>query len=433
MQKLSTKNLLWYLLLILPLTFTIGILITEIFVLIIILFFFYQNRNINYFKDKKFLYLLIFSSYIAINAVIKIDHNDLLVSSIFHFRYAIFSLSIFFILNFFKDKISYNRTNFLNVIFFVIFFILFDTFFQFLTGENILGFKIINNRISSIFGSELILGSFLIKILPLILWLFFYLKFDLKNRKPFLICFFSLYFISIYLSGERTSLALMLILIFLTIIFISQLRKTFLVSFAILTLFIILSSSFNIGKSNPFNRIFIKTFNQVTDQLYTEEVKGLSKEELIESRQNILKHIKIFSKNHNGHFILAYDLFSKEPIFGVGPKGFRNYCRSVNYDSEVGMCSTHPHNIFLQILSEMGIIGIIFYLYGILFVVIKAWNIIRKNINSLEKNCFLVVSISLLINLFPFLPSGNFFNNWISIINYYFLGLYLYSYKRVYK
>jgi hypothetical protein len=211
------------------------------------------------------------------------------------------------------------------------------------------------------------------------------------------------------------------------------LRKTFLVSFAILTLFIILSSSFNIGKSNPFNRIFIKTFNQVTDQLYTEEVKGLSKEELIESRQNILKHIKIFSKNHNGHFILAYDLFSKEPIFGVGPKGFRNYCRSVNYDSEVGMCSTHPHNIFLQILSEMGIIGIIFYLYGILFVVIKAWNIIRKNINSLEKNCFLVVSISLLINLFPILPSGNFFNNWISIINYYFLGLYLYSYKRVYK
>ncbi len=432
MQKFFNKNLLWYFLFVLPITFTIGIFVTEIFLTIIILFFFYQNRNFLYYRDKKFLFLLIFSIYIAISAILKIDHNDLLVSSIFHFRYAVFSLSIFYTLTYFQDEINFRKKNILYIILFVIFFILIDSILQFLTGQNTLGFKIINNRISSVFGSELILGSFLIKILPLILWLCFYLNFDLKKKQFFQIIFFSFYFISIYLSGERTSLALMFILIILSVYFITKLRKTFLVSSVVLVIFIIITSSFNIGKSNPFNRIFIKTFNEVTDQLYTEEVKGLSKEQLIESRENILKHIKIFSKDHDGHFVLAFNLFTENPMFGVGPKGFRSYCRSVNYDSKIGICSTHPHNIFLQILAEMGIIGMLFYIYGISFVVFKIWQISKKKINSSENYCFLVVSISLLINLFPFFPSGNFFNNWMSIINYYFLGLYLYSYKRVY-
>lgn len=432
MQKLLTKNLLWYILLFTPISFIFGILVTEIFLLVIILFFFYQNRNFLYFRNKKFLFLLIISFYIAVNAIIKIQHNDLLVSSIFHFRYAFFSLSIFFILNYFQDINDFNKKNVLYIILSIVFFILIDTIFQFLTGENVLGLKIINDRISSIFGSELILGSFLIKIFPLILWLLFFLNFDFKKKQVLVIFFFSLYFISIYLSGERTALALMLLSILLLSIFVTKLRKTFLISFSLLITFIIFTSIFNIGKSNPFNRTFIKTFNEVTDQLYTEEVKGLSKEELIESRLNIHRHLKIFSRNHNGHFILAIDLFKIKPIFGVGPKGFRSYCRSVNYDSNIGICSTHPHNTFLQILSEMGIIGILFYLYGIYFVVTKFWIINRANTNSSSKNCFFIISISILINLFPFLPSGNFFNNWISIINYYFLGLYIYSYKRVY-
>ena len=37
--------------------------------------------------------------------------------------------------------------------------------------------KIINERVSSIFGEELILGSFLIKTLPIFLWLIIYLRF----------------------------------------------------------------------------------------------------------------------------------------------------------------------------------------------------------------------------------------------------------------
>ena len=432
MHKYKGQDFLLYFLIFLPLTFGLGIVVTEIFVFFSILFFFFKNRNYDYFKNKKFLFLLTFSLYIAINGILKIQYNDLLIPSIFHFRYVVFSISILFILDFIKDKINLEKIGITYSLFFIIYLISFDALFQFITGENILGFKIIGYRISGIFGSELILGSFLIKILPLILWLLFYLNFNFKKNFFFLICFFSLYFICIYISGERTAFVSLFILLFFLILYITEIRTIILLSLTILILFIGLTSFFNIGKVDTFNRIFIKTFNQVTNHLYIEE-KDLSKNKQAVSSQNIDKNFKIFSTDHNGHYVLAYYLFTQQPIFGVGPRGFRNYCRSVEYDSNIGICTTHPHNTLLQILSETGIVGLIFYLYGIFFIMIKVWKAQKKSLRLLEKSCFTIISIGLLINLFPFLPSGNFFNNWVSITNYYFLGLYLYSYKRVYK
>ena len=433
MHKYIDQNFLLYFLMFVPLTFVLGIVVTEIFVFSSILFFFFKNRNYDYFKNKKILFLLTFSFYIAINGILKIKHNDLLIPSIFHFRYVVFSISILFILDFIKDKINLEKKGITHLLFFIIYLISFDALFQFITGENILGFKIIGSRVSGIFESELILGSFLIKILPLILWLLFYINFNLKKNFLFLTCFFSLYFICIYISGERTAFVSLFILLFFLIIFITEIRAIFLLSLSILILFIGLTSFFNIGKADTFNRIFIKTFNQVTNHLYIDKKDLSQKDKQALSSQNISKNIKIFSTDHNGHYVLAYHLFTQQPIFGAGPRGFRNYCRSVKYDSNIGICSTHPHNTLLQILSETGIVGLIFYLYGIFFVMIKAWKAQRKSLILSEKSCFTIISISLLINFFPFLPSGNFFNNWISIINYYFLGLYLYSYKRVYK
>ena len=190
MHKYIGQDFLLYFLVFLPLTFGLGIAVTEIFVFFSMLFFFFKNRNYDYFKKKKFLFLLTFSFYIAINGILKIQHNDLLIPSIFHFRYLVFSISILFILDFIKDKINLEKIGITHLLFFSIYLIFFDALFQFITGENILGFKIIGMRISGIFGSELILGSFLIKILPLILWLLFYLNFNFKKNFFFFNMFF---------------------------------------------------------------------------------------------------------------------------------------------------------------------------------------------------------------------------------------------------
>jgi len=367
-----------------------------------------------------------------LNGFFQIDDN-LKISSIFHFRYIIFSLSILFCLEYFEKKEPNQNKTLLYLIFLFIFFILIDGIFQFFTGVNFLGYKIVQNRISGIFGAELILGSFLIKILPIITWLLFYYKFEIKKNQKKLIILFSLSLICIFLTAERTSLGLTLIYFILVLIFIKPLKRIFLLSFMILFIFVFFVSIFQLGKTDPTNRIFIKTFNQFTNQYFVKNKTNKLEEGFGFDKEVIRDNILIFSKDHTGHFKLAFNLFKENPIFGVGPKGFRHYCRKVQYDPNIGICSTHPHNFLVQIISETGLVGFLIYLYIILFIILK-FNKIRLIDSSSDtaKQSLAIISIGLFINLFPFLPSGNFFNNWISIINYYFLGIYFYSYNKLY-
>ena len=95
------------------------------------------------------------------------------------------------------------------------------------------------------------------------------------------------------------------------------------------------------------------------------------------------------------------------------------------------MCSTHPHNIFMQLLSETGLVGIFFYFFGLLFVILKILKFYKKKINSENKNTFLIASSTIIMIFFPLVPSGNFFNNWMSIVSYYYIGIYIYSYRKI--
>ena len=68
------------------------------------------------------------------------------------------------------------------------------------------------------------------RVMPIILWFMFFFRIDLKkNIAPFII-FFSLYFITIYLSGGRTSFFLWAITVIGLIAVIKDLRKILLYS-----------------------------------------------------------------------------------------------------------------------------------------------------------------------------------------------------------
>ena len=79
-------------------------------------------------------------------------------------------------------------------------------------------------------------------------------------------------------------------------------------------------------------------------------------------------------------------------------------------------CSTHPHNFYLQILSEIGLVGfvflLVFYFYILKSLIIKIYNYIKKDQISLD-----IPIYGLYFSLFfPLLTSGNFFNNYFSIL-----------------
>ena len=87
-------------------------------------------------------------------------------------------------------------------------------------------------------------------------------------------------------------------------------------------------------------------------------------------------------------------------------------------------------NILIQIIIELGLIGLVFYIVAAIFVLFYFFkSIVRRKFNY-DYLAFYSITLGLIINLFPFIPGGNFFNNWISIILYYNIGLYLYSYKK---
>ena len=187
--------------------------------------------------------------------------------------------------------------------------------------------------------------------------------------------------------------------------------------------FIFITSYFKIGKANTFNRIFVKTYNQI---IKIEIDTNISDTKI----KKELKKFKIYSTDHEGHVLLALNLFEKNKIFGIGPQGFKDYCRKVKYVAEIGICSTHPHNILIQIILELGLIGLVFYIVAAIFVLFNFFKSIVRHKFNYDYLAFYSITLGLIINLFPLIPGGNFFNNWISIILYYNIGLYLYSYKK---
>jgi len=92
-------------------------------------------------------------------------------------------------------------------------------------------------------------------------------------------------------------------------------------------------------------------------------------------------------------------------------------------------CNTHPHNIYLEFLSELGIFGFLFLLTGFFFILFNAF-IAIKNIFSKSKinyNCSLFFALlGIFVSIFPLFPSGSFFNNWLSAIFYFNFGFVLF-------
>ena len=94
-------------------------------------------------------------------------------------------------------------------------------------------------------------------------------------------------------------------------------------------------------------------------------------------------------------------------------------------------CSTHPHNTYLQILSEIGIFGflIVFCVFlNLLYTNIKI--ILKTNISKMNKSYFFI-NLSIIINLMPLIPSGSIFNNWISLMIFFSLGFYLFIKEKI--
>jgi len=143
------------------------------------------------------------------------------------------------------------------------------------------------------------------------------------------------------------------------------------------------------------------------------------------------KKVVIFSEAHDSLFRTAYNMYLDKPVFGHGPKMFRVICKNEKYATGVSPCMTHPHNFYIQLLAETGIIGFLFLFSALAYVFYTALrqfkSIIFKQKRPLTdyQVCLLA---GILITVWPITTNGNFYNNWLMIVYSLPVGFYLHSF-----
>ena len=350
-----------------PLLLLVGPLVSELFLISIVIFSIYgiiKEKNEIFYKNRFLIFFSLFYISTIYSTLANYYNWDATISSIFYFRIPLFAFSIWFILKSFD--IFNKKTLLLSSLFFLI--IIFDSLLQFYSGKNILGNEIVSNRISSFFGGELKLGSFIVRILPIYLIYLLMNNIIQKNKKNiFYLLIISLACYVVFLSGERTAFFL-LILFFSTLFFISKFFRKFIIFITLIlfALIIVLSNFKNPNKIDPAHRMFVKSYNQIIGK----NIENIEDQGNYEKyKKKIFNKIYIFSHDHQGHFMLSYKIFKDHIITGTGAKGFRYLCRNRIYTlkNDDG-CSTHPHNTYVQILVSNGLIGFSLLLFALFYV-----------------------------------------------------------------
>ncbi len=395
-----TKQILkinFYLIILLPIALISGPLISDLIVVIsfILFFTYYKNFNFSNILKNKIIWILLFLWLVSISS--SLLSNDIffsLKSSFFFIRIILFIVIIRFLIG----KNEKNLNKFLNVLISIFFILFLDSIFQKYFGHNIFGLVSPNSvRISSFFGDELILGSYLVKLYPLLIGLLYIYKNSKFNLYFFSISLITL--VTVFLSAEKTAIVIFFIEFIFLLFF---LEINFKGKILILTL--------------PFLIVFILLF-------YFPEVKQRIYTNLKYNSENF-KYV--FTKVHHDHYLSSYKMFKDHKIIGIGPKMYRKHCEKKIYKVSEESCSTHSHNFSFQFLSETGIIGFTAYIAFYLIILSDLIKVIMNKKSN--KFRFSLVSVLLLnlLNFMPLFPSGNFFNNWLSIINSIPLGFYLF-------
>ena len=388
----------WYLYILVsfPFFLVLGPAVAESAVLIIFLIYLFREKKLKFLNESIIKYLLFFYFYLLVNCIINFSNFEIFLKSLLLVRFLFYIICFSF---FFKNYQNLFKI-FLFFLIILISVIFLDSIIQYFSDDksNILGFITPepNDRLSSFFNEEMVLGSFIVRISPI-----FIIAYLLYEKKIYLLSFiFSL--ILIILSGERTSIGLLIV--FILINFFNKgisLKPKIIITISALFVFSYLMIS-NVNYINRYFKLTISEFGQ--------------------------KQVVFFTPKHNSLYFTGLNMFKDKIWFGHGYKSFRKKCNYEKYSFNSESCSTHPHSYVVQMLSEFGILGCLIYFVGIFYLIKNIFYSLFREINK-ENSILFVINSNLLINFFPFLPSGNIFNNWLMYLNLFPLIIYFWFVK----
>jgi len=398
----------FFLILFLPISLIIGTGVSEFCIITISLIFSAKvitSKKWKLFNNKIFFLLLILWIYLIINFLISESYQlaDFSLRGLTFFKYILFIFAFIF---FVKNKIN----KLLSVWSIILTVVLIDVYFEFFIGHNLIGIKSYDpTRIASFLKEELKVGYFLLGFNFLCLG--FFLECFKKGSK--IIQLFGLFILLViligsFMTGERSNFIKTIFCSLFILFFFDKKFIKYKIIFGLSAIILIIAT---LSFSSKLN---IRYSGQI--------ISNIEKKGIIES---------IKETQHGAHYYTAIEIFKKNIFFGVGSKNFRIECSkkdyyNPNYLRSEERCSTHPHQIYLELLSEHGLVGTLIFLYVIFYILtvnIKAFLVKRNYIH--------LASIVFILSTFlPIIPSGSFFTSfnatifWLNfaIMNYFGLN-----------
>ncbi len=380
------NNYFLFLFVLIPISILVGSSVSLINVILIDLSFvilLIYKKDFSFFKSKVVQYLLVFYLYLIFNSIISLNAELGLLRNLGFIRIVI----LFIALNYFlKDNLFKKQLMFSWLL--IILIVVFDVFFEKFNGTNLLGFPEIEEgtasygqRLVSFFKDEPIVGGF---IYSFFLMLVGFLFDNIKKKNFFLIILTIVFFVSIFVTGERANTIKACLGVFIFFIFLKDVNiKAKLASIII----ILISLTAVINKSEYFKLRYV---------------------------YQIKSHLTVGESYYLHIYGSGLDVFKNYPLFGVGTKNYRfEACKNPNNHSEEKtknyLCTTHPHQVYIEFLSEHGFVGtaiLFFLLYKLIFSKIV---IVVKYGNYLQLGSL----IYLLNSFLPLIPTGAFFNDYM--------------------
>tara|TARA_X000000950_G_C13869174_1_gene642169 strand:+ start:34 stop:1347 length:1314 start_codon:yes stop_codon:yes gene_type:complete len=399
----KSKNYFSFLLALLPISFVAGNMIININVIILIIssLILYGKKLFKFqFKllDRLILLLFIFILFTAFYNDIFFLINDLwpsgyhtILKSILFLKY----LFLYFTIKFLIGKKIINLKYFFISCSLCTLFVSFDIFYQFIFGKDLFGFEPVGRKLSGPFGDELIAGGYLqrFSIFSFFLIPLFFNNLSNKYLKFLIPILFVIFISALMLSGNRMPFMLFVFTISLIVLFHSQARK-FLLPFIIIFSFLFIT----IYNSNDKVKTNFGAFKFQITKMLVIAAKGDFKD------KNSPQYLREFAS--------FYDTWLINKYIGGGVKNFRFYCHTrpnIDKNSKF-ICNMHPHNYYLEILTETGVIG--FLIISLIFLQILYLSFYKKYVSktSFYANNTVVPFIFLFIaEIFPLKSTGSFF------------------------
>ena len=433
-QEISKKLLLVNLIILsVPLTYIIGPLALNLNIILLIVLcpflFFRELLKLQFSSIDRIV--IVFFSFILFTGVFNTIENyyfgnirgledfTVLLKTIGYLRH----LAVYLILKFLVEK-NYLKFNlfFISASFFCAF-VAIDVIYQFFVGTDIFGLESAdldsgtkeNRKLSGPFGDEYIAGSFIQRFSLFLLFLF-PIFFKFKNKILLLAVFlfsFSLICFSLIASGNRIPFLLFLMSIFLILITEKKLRKYFIFFFLLITfIFLTLFYSNKTIKNN-----FFGFYTQVASI-----VKVINPVNLLTNREYDRK----IAPDYFDEWESFYDTWHMNKFIGGGVRSFRVNCpqRKNIHKEERSTCNTHPHNYYLEILTDLGLVG--FIIFSIIVVrILLSYFFIKISSEKESINSKILVPFFMLFfaEIFPIKSSGSFFNSTNATCIFIFLAI----------